>query len=169
MRQRRRDDRGVIQGLSLVAFTILVVGAFVALEAGWRPSGPGSSALAAVGRVRKAAAALVAARRAPLPDVPDGSLDELVSRRFLDVKLVGGTLPIEGGGAVTRVKWVGVRNYRTSYVGVTVEVPTREVLDDLLGRARRQSSLAKKPVFGLGCTMGDPPAKATGATLCYEL
>ncbi|MGI5860916.1 MAG: hypothetical protein ACOX6T_02545 [Myxococcales bacterium] len=169
MRQRQRTERGAIQGLSLVAFTILVVGAFVALEVGWRPSGPGSNALTAVGLVRKAAAALVAARRDPLPDVPAGSLDELVAQKLLDAKLTGGTLPIEGGGAVTRVKWVGVRNYRTSYVGITVEVPTREILDDLLSRVRRQSSFAKKPVFGLGCTMGDPPAKATSATLCFEL
>ena len=167
--RRGRSQRGMIQGLSLVALTVLIFAVYLAVDAGWRPSGPGATALAAVTRVRKATAGMAAERRDPLPEAADGSLEQLVQQRRLDGKLVGGRLPMEGGGAVTRVRWVGVRNRRDAYVGISVEVQSPEILADLLERARRNDAFLQRPVLGLGCTVGQPAARATTATLCYAL
>jgi hypothetical protein len=163
-----RSERGVVQGLSLVAFTVLVVVAFLALELGWRPSGAGSAALEAINRVRKATAAHLAERTTPLPDVADGSLAVLEQHERLG-PLSGGRLPIEGGGAVTRVRWIGVRHRQIAFVAVTVELASREALEDLFSRARRQRAFVQQPVRGLDCDRAPPVRSTLRATLCYEL
>jgi hypothetical protein len=162
-------QRGLVQGLSLVAFTVLVVAAFVALEVGWRPSGPGSKALEAVNAVRKAAGSFASDRRDPLPDIADGSIEILVQRGLLKGPLAQGKLPIEGGGTVSRVRWIGVRNWRRAYVGITVDTASPDALEDLLARAQRSRAFQVKPVRGLSCSSLPLPGGSKSATLCFEL